>query len=350
MTSAKIAAVGDILMWETQIKSAKQAEDVYSFDNMFEEVAPLLKEADLTIGNLETTFSGREERYQLTKPKFGYPMFNCPDELAETLKKSGFDVLTTANNHCLDRRKDGLKRTLDILDKGGFHHTGTFRSYEDSIGNLVIDVNGIKVGILSFTYGTNFNPIPREERWAVNLITTEMYSNIYKMKKLADLTIICLHFGYEFSRKSSETQRRLALKCFKHGADIVLGSHPHVIQPMERRRVTDIDGVEKDRFVIYSLGNFISDLMAYNIYTITGMILNLNVTKASNGETSITDIEYVPTWVYRNRVVNSSVFKILPISSYINRNNSGISPRVLATMKTAWTNTSALIGEDFKIR
>lgn len=344
MSSIKIAAVGDILMWGRQVRSARTPYGSYSFDYMFKEVAPLLKDADLTIGNLETTLSGREEYYQRVNTQIGGPSFNCPDELAEALKKSGFDVLTTANNHCMDRGIGGLKRTLDVLDKVGIYHTGTFRSYQDSTSKLIIKVKHIKVGIIACTYGTNGYELPEHEAWAVNYIDEKILPQVYQMKKEADLTIVCMHLGREFTNQLINTQKYWVRQLFKHGADIILGAHPHVIQSMRFERIKDIDGIEKDRFVVYSLGNFISDLLLDDINTITGMILNLEITGNAEGNIVITNVDYIPTWVLRSEVDCKTNFVLLPISRYINNRNSTLKPGTINDMKKAWEQTKALLG------
>lgn len=348
MASIKIAAVGDILMWGSQIRSARTSSGAYSFDYMFKEVVPLLKDADLTIGNLETTFSGREKNYVRNNPIIGGPCFNCPDELAETLKMSGFDVLTTANNHCMDRGVDGLKRTLDILDKAGIYHTGTFRSYEESKGKLIINIKGIKVGIIACTYGTNGFELPEYEAWAVNYRDENILPQIYEMKKEADLTIVCMHSGVEFTSEVVYSQRYWVQQFFEHGADIVLGVHPHVIQPMMFKRVKDIDGIEKDRFVVYSLGNFISDFLREDIYTITGMILNLVVDRDAEDNVVVTNIEYIPTWVLLSEVNGRTNFVLLPISKYLDSGESNLTAGILNDMKKAWDHTKALLGGNAK--
>lgn len=344
MSSIKIAAVGDILMWANQIRSARTSNGAYSFDYMFKKVEPLLRNADLTIGNLETTLSGRERYYQRVNSVIGGPAFNCPDELAETLKRLGFDVLTTANNHCLDRGIDGLNRTLDVLDEAGIYHTGTFRSYEESKGKLVLNVKGIKIGIIACTYGTNGYELGPQEIWAVNYIEEQILSQVYEMKKQVDLTIVCLHMGREFSDQLIRAQRYWVQKLFEHGADIILGAHPHVIQTMDFKKVKDLDGIEKDRFVIYSLGDFISDILWDDIYSITGMILNLEVTKNNEGHVSITNVEYIPTWVFISEINNQENFVLLPMSKYLNSSKTSLPVDTLVNMKKAWDHTINLLG------
>ncbi|MGJ9381556.1 CapA family protein [Salipaludibacillus sp. CF4.18] len=327
MTTIKIAAVGDILMWERQIESALLPDENYSFDDMFKEVEPYLSNADLTIGNLETTLTGRELNYVHRQPKTLWPLFNCPDELAGTLKRVGFDVLTTGNNHCFDRGVTGLKRTLDILDQNKILHTGTFRSKNESKNFLITNVKGISIGILSYTYGTNVKLSKTDEPWLINYMTNKILSDIGKLRKQVDFLIVCLHFGREFSRNPNVRQKNWVKNCFMHGADVVLGAHPHVIQPMALKRVRDKEGIRKKRFVIYSLGNFITDRAGnyfrneqnlfipdrvQSIHSDSGVILQLKITKNKEGKTYISDITYVPTWVHFKND-DRKQFRVLPV-------------------------------------
>ncbi|MEA3577712.1 CapA family protein [Peribacillus frigoritolerans] len=352
MTTIKIAAVGDILMWGRQIESAKLPNGKYSFDDMFKEVEPYLSNADLTIGNLETTFSGRELDYIQRHPQTLWPLFNCPDELAETLKRIGFDVLTTANNHCLDRGVTGIKRTLDILDQHQILHTGTFRSDTEFNNFLITNIKGISIGILSYTYGTNIILNLIDQPWLVNYMTNNLFSNISKLRKQVDCLIVCLHFGKEFDRNPSVKQKEWVKRCFEYGADVVLGAHPHVIQPMALEQVEDREGINKKRFVIYSLGNFVSDRMGnyfpnqkghfipdriHNIHNDSGVILHLNITKNEQGETHITEISYVPTWVHLEN--NGRMrFRVLPIQIPSKYN---LSANDIKIMKQVWQNTTS---------
>lgn len=344
MDSVKIAAVGDILMWANQIRSARMPGNNYSFKYMFDEAVSFLRDADLTIGNLETTFSGKGMHCQYINPKTGWTMFNCPDQLAADLKNCGFDVMITANNHCMDGGIEGLKRTIDILDGADLHHTGTFKDYESSNNKFILDVKGIKIGVLAFTYGTNGNMIPEQEKWAVNLINDSMLETIRSMKGLVDLTIVNLHFGIEFLRQPNIRQRKWTQKCFEYGADIVLGNHPHVIQPMKLKRVRDIDGNVRDRFVIYSLGNFISDRMVKSSYSAQGLILNLTTARTETGEVRITDIEYIPTLSHCKKQDNSARFIVSPVGKCLNAKDSSLSPEELNSFTTAWSDITGLLG------
>lgn len=329
MTTIRIAAVGDILMWNRQIQSAKViGKNVYEFNSMFSDVRTYLSSSNLAIGNLETTLSGREDKYQRTNPKTHFPMFNCPDELACTLKWAGFHVLTTANNHCMDRGEAGLTRTIHVLSKHGLYHTGTFSSQAEARKYLVLNVQGIRVGILSYTYGTNAIPVPVDKAWMVNRIRiNKIAQDVEHIRSSADIVIVAMHFGKEFYRFPNDTQKQLTDKLFFNGADVVLGAHPHVLQPMQRRMVKDKYGVTKRRVVAYSLGNFISDRMMNNPLTQLAGILGLDINKDSTKYAEVIDAKFIPTWTLRSSVNGHIHFRVVPVR------------RLLDSPKTPWSTT-----------
>ena len=296
-----ISAVGDILMRRPQPPAAF-VDGRYDFDYVFEAVAPHIAAADLAIGNLETVFAGPTIPFARYRPDTrSMPLYNCPDELAPALRGAGFHVLTTANNHCLDQGPAGLCRTLDVLDEWGFRHTGTARTRTEAARDLIIEAKGFRIGILAYTYGTNLMPLPADAPWMVNLIQDDMLHRTRAMKARADLVLVCLHAGVEFVDWPSATQRFWVNRLFHHGADAVLGCHPHVLQPMETRVATDIDGIEKRRFVIHSLGNFTATLMR-NFKTLTGVILHMRAGWRPDGMAEMLDVRAIPTFVdIRNR-------------------------------------------------
>jgi poly-gamma-glutamate synthesis protein (capsule biosynthesis protein) len=350
-TDITIAAVGDFLIKTRIINSARvSGEKGYSFDKIFEPVASYLRDADFTIGNLETNFGGTgseskasvktiEAVYSVVKrhPKTGWPMFNCPDQFAGTLKNLGFDVLSTANNHCMDCGISGLKRTLKVLDSHGLAHTGTYRSHSESQQYLIKEVKGIKIGILAYTKTTNKIPVPSEQPWAVNLIAPgKIIADIKKIKALgAELVIVCMHFGREYGMFPNDQQKELVPLLFKNGADIILGAHSHVIQPALFYKVKDNTGVSKQRFAIYSLGNFISTRLYWNDHTLTGLITRLNIRKNDDGKIQIMKAEFIPTWTRITRSGERSVFRILPLKDAIKK-QTDIGPKELDRMKTMY--------------
>lgn len=337
-----VAAIGDVMAHITQIKSAYDAKTgTYDFDSYYQDVKSELESPDLTVGNMEGTLGGKEMTYS------GYPMFNCPESMVTALKKVGVDVLTTANNHCLDRRIPGLLKTIEFLDSFGIKHTGTFANEGDNQKALIMDVKGIKIGILAYTYGANGmeKSIPQDKlSYMVNLIDpVKIKNDIHNARTQgADIVMVAMHWGTEYTRQPNDTQKKLADQLFKDGADVILGSHPHMIQPIERKTVTMDDGTKKDVVVIYSLGNFVSNQR--DQYKDSGMILNLKFTKDFDAnKVTIDKVSYIPTWVERNAVGSKYVYRILPVGKYLNGNSLGKSEE--QKISSVWNETTSLVGD-----
>lgn len=328
-----MAVIGDIMCHTTNFYDAYDSEkDTYDFSKVFTDIKNYIQDADIAIGNLETTFAGKDVGYT------GYPTFNTPEQLAQNIKDLGVDVVSTANNHSLDKRYAGLVSTLDELDKVNLSHTGTYRSKDEQNTILTKDVNGIKIAFLSFTYGTNGIPVPSGKEYCINLIDNDlMLDQISKAKALnPDLICVSMHWGDEYKLKQNATQEKLADFLFENGVDIIFGSHPHVLEPMERRTITLADGTKKDGFVIYSLGNFMSGQVAEN--TMNTIILQLKVTKHSDNKITIDSINYVPIYMYDKGSGQSDRYKILDINKAISAYESGdksISEKLYNTLKAA---------------
>ena len=240
---------GDVMSHGPQIKAAYHpATDSYEYDASFQFVKPIIQQADIAIVNLEVTHAG--------KPYAGYPQFSAPDELSTALKTAGFDVLLTANNHSCDGGSKGVIRTLDVLDKIGMKHTGTFRNKaeRDATYPLMLEKNGIRLALLNYTYGTNGLTV------AAPLIINYIDSNVIqkdvkKAKALGAEYIVCtLHWGTEYQSLPSSYQKKWEDFCYSIGVDMIIGSHPHVIQPVERKTIN-----KKDHFTAWSLGNYVSN-------------------------------------------------------------------------------------------
>lgn len=300
----KLAAVGDLMCHALQYKAAYTPQG-YDFTESFTAIKPYLAEADLVIGNLETTFAGIEKTYS------EYPTFNTPDAFADALADVGIDVATTANNHSLDRRFYGLSRTLDILDARGIAHTGTFRTPEDD-RILFLEKNGIRLAVMAYSYGTNGIAFDKGREYSLNLIDEELIRKDILAARIsgADLIIVALHFGQEYQQAPNDRQKSLAALCFEEGADIVLGTHPHVVQAQTLEPVTDKYGVTKNRFVAYSLGNFISAQRTQP--RDAGVIAHLEILK-ENGETEVQSAAFTPTWVDQSTGLGGKMFRVLPV-------------------------------------
>ncbi|MEO8471150.1 MAG: CapA family protein [Chryseolinea sp.] len=280
---------GDVMGHDSQISAAYDAtKKAYDYDPCFQFVKELVSSPDLTIANLEVTLAG--------PPYKGYPQFSSPDALAVTLKNSGFDLLVTANNHCVDRGKKGLDRTISRLDSLEIPHTGTFVDTISrvSLSPLMIRKNGFNLALLNYSYGTNGLPIPKLS--IVNLIDTALIRKDVEYAKTLnpDAIIVFTHWGTEYESLPSAWQKRLTDFCFNLGVKLVIGSHPHVIQPMEWRK-------ETDQFVAYSLGNFVSGQRKR--YTDGGAMAYIELEKISyhpdSAVTTIVNAEYYLQYVYK---------------------------------------------------
>lgn len=327
-----LMAVGDIMVHDQQLEAAWDPKTkTYQFDKFFTKIQPTLQQADLLIGNLETTLSGSDQRFT------GYPMFNSPESLATTLKKVGFSALTTANNHSLDRHELGVLRTIDQLDKVQMPHTGTFRSAEARNEPMILDKNGIKLGVLAYTYGTNGIPIPAGKPYLVNLIDPQLIKkDIARARELgADIVAVALHFGVEYQRQPNEAQRKAADLCFAAGADLILGSHPHVVQPYEWKEIQNPDGSKRKGLVIYSLGNFIS-AQRWD-YKDVGAILKVVVKKTEPGSTVLAQAEVIPTYVVYQKVAGKRSYTIYPlqqtVQAYQAKTEKGLPKETYQTME-----------------
>ncbi|MFD0998249.1 CapA family protein [Ohtaekwangia kribbensis] len=288
-TRLSLMFVGDIMGHDSQINSAYDpVAKKYDYSNCFQLIKPYIEGADLAIGNLEVTLAG--------PPHKGYPQFSSPDALAQTLKDIGFDVLVTANNHCVDRGKKGLERTIMMLDSLDIPHTGTFVDTVSRMNDhpLLVKKNGFTLAILNYTYGTNGLPVYKPN--VVNrLDTAVMRKDLIKAKGLKpDVIIVFTHWGSEYQSLPSKEQKNLTELCFRHGAQLVIGAHPHVIQPMEWRK-------DKNQFVAYSLGNFVSGQRKR--YTDGGAMAYLELQKINytpdSAVTRIDSAAYYLEWVYR---------------------------------------------------
>lgn len=342
-----MSAFGDTMCHLTNIKNAYDSSSKnYDFSNVFKNIRKYTENADITIGNLETTFAGNSRGYT------GYPTFNAPEILGQNLKDIGVDVLTTANNHCMDKGISGLVSTLNFLDNYGIAHTGTARNENEQNTILIKDVNGIKIAFLSYTYGTNGITIPSDKPYSVNLIDKELIKKHIASAKEQNVDVICvsMHWGIEYKLKPNSTQKELANFLFDNGVDIILGSHPHVLEPMEKRTITLNDGTTKDGFVIYSLGNFVSGQIYAN--TKSTVILDIQITKNSEGKISIDSVKYTPVYLYDKGATSKSRtrYTLIDINQAIKDYESGkdnsISKTLYDTLKDELSNITKTVGNE----
>jgi poly-gamma-glutamate capsule biosynthesis protein CapA/YwtB (metallophosphatase superfamily) len=296
---------GDIMGHDEQISGAWDPTiNDYNYETTFRYIKPYIEKADIAIVNLEVTLAG--------PPFRGYPQFSSPDALAKAARDAGFDVFVQANNHALDLGTAGLTKTLAILDSLNIIHTGTYidSANKMSFYPLILEKNNIRLALLNYTYGTN--GIEIKKPFIINRIDTFQIRQDLLKARLAspDFVIVIMHWGKEYERFENDQQQKLASFILHHGADIIIGSHPHVVQPIRFYYNEDSTNY---KIVVYSLGNFISNQRAQ--YKDGGIVFELNLLKVS-GNTYVEDFSYLPFWVYRDDLPGKSTFYILPLNFY----------------------------------
>lgn len=329
-----LTAAGDCLMHNTQIWSGWQKDGTYCFDSFFTDVKDLIAEGDYSSTNFEAAMAGAESGYT------GYPAFNSPDVMADAFKNAGFDLVVTTNNHIMDRGYNGAVRTMEVLRGAGLDTVGTNKDEEESRSFLIKDIKGVKVAYLAYTYGTNGIPVPKKHSYLVNLLEREkVLADIKAIRPQADVLILVLHWGVEYSPHSSREQKTMAYEFLEAGADVILGSHPHVIQDMEIIRAG-----KKDKFVVYSMGNFISDQKG--LERNSGIVLKMKFTKNFNtGETLLAEASYTPTYSHSYYINGNRQFRVVPVEAtiskilaekepYLNRQHLPILQEVLNTTRS----------------
>lgn len=339
-----LVATGDVMCHTTNFNAAYNNETKeYDFTSVFANISKYITKADVAIGNLETTFAGKDRGYT------GYPTFNSPSALGVALKNIGIDVLSTANNHSLDKGYTGIVSTLDKLDEIGIDHMGTARSEEEQNKVLVKDVNGIKIAFLSYTYGTNGIPVPAGKEYSVNLIDKDLILKQINLAKEQNVDIICasMHWGDEYKQKQNKKQEELADYLFQNGVDIIIGNHAHVVEPMEKRKIALEDGTEKEVFVVYALGNFISGQTIE--HTKSTVILDMNIRKnGENGKITIDRINYIPVYCYDESKKNSNRYELLDIreeiAKYENNSEGKVETSLYQILKSELENIEKILG------
>lgn len=319
-----IGAVGDVMIMPSQIAAAyDEAGGVYDFSRSFAATKDCLSQVDLMCGNLETTLAGEAAKYtKALRSGQRTQLFNAPDALADALKDAGFDLLTTANNHCLDKGGEGLKRTIGVLRSRGLFQTGTARSEGERNTPLIIKKNGIAIGIVAMTVSVNNNlkHLPVSERdYAVSLLSdeeTRTYEDIAACRAAgADVVIAFPHWGVEDVSEVVSGTRIYAKNLLAAGADVVLGSHPHRVQEIEFLTV-DRNGTPYTGLVVYSMGNYLSNML--HIPEQYGLFVKLTIEKDPSGRTALKKTELLPLLSVEHETENRGLHEVLPAWNDIN--------------------------------
>lgn len=345
-STATLAAVGDIMVYESQLQDALETDGTYNFLTALAPVSSLLTDADVTVGNFEANFAG--------EPYSGFPSFRAPESLASTLSGLGFDILQTANTYSIQNGLSGLTSTINTIRNAGMDTLGTYLSADDKAENQVVvrDVNGIRIAFIAFTKGLNNLTLPEGSEYCVDLLYSDYdttYSNINTtaittavaaaQAEDPDVIVAMVHWGSEYETAVSDSQEAIADLLIQNGVDVILGSHPHMVGPMEQRTVT-VDGEEKNVFIAYSLGNFMAAMEREDQTNLhESVVLNLEFTKTGD-ETTISKANYVPIYLFDNGEDAATRYEVRPIADVLDNNPDDATKTLMEqALQTLETNT-----------
>lgn len=329
--SLKVIFAGDLMGHGPQHKAARTADSSYDYTPCFRFVEDYIKSADLAIVNLEVTLAG--------PPYTGYPQFSSPRQLAEAAQQAGFDIMTTANNHCLDRGRAGLERTLRVLDTLGIPHLGTYRDRQqhDREHPLIVERNGVRLALLCYTYGTNGIEVQRPN--VVNFIDTLQMARDLRLARDqgVDFVITLIHWGIEYALSANAEQEQTARWLLDHGCDAVIGGHPHVVQNFTLDAIPD--NGHYPEIVVYSMGNLVSNQRDVNCDG--GIMIELDLQKTFF-DTRVTACRYMPYWVHRGTFDGLYQYYIVPSTDAVEHPESyQISGDLLQALQRFSANTRA---------
>lgn len=366
VSTATVLSTGDILMHGKVINSGKQDDGSYNFDSIFQYVKFYSQAADFSVANLETTLCGTDNGYAYA----GNPKFNCPDAIVDSLKGAGFDMLLTANNHADDTSLVGYKRTLNVVREKGLDTLGTYLSADEQKWTIE-EVNGIKIGMVCYTYSDGFsqNGYPLlnynevGENGILNYFTydklpefyTQLQGYLDEMKAAgAEATVVYLHWGEEYKWKTGEgpnaNQTAMAQKLCDMGVDVIVGGHPHVVQPVDL--LTSGTDAEHKTIVLYSMGNAVSNQRKEEMqqseptgHTEDGVLFCVTFAKYSDGSVCVDSAELIPTWVNMHANSGATEYNILPLEEATAAQwqaQFGLTDTQLANAKASFDRTQAL--------
>lgn len=366
VSTATVLSTGDILMHGKVINSGKQDDGSYNFDSIFQYVRSYAQAADFSVANLETTLCGTDNGYAYA----GNPKFNCPDAIVDSLKGAGFDMLLTANNHADDTSLVGYKRTLNVVREKGLDTLGTYLSADEQKWTIE-EVNGIKIGMVCYTYSDGFsqNGYPLlnynevGENGILNYFTYDKLSEFYtqlqgyldEMKAAgAEATVVYLHWGEEYKWTTGEgpnaNQTAMAQKLCDMGVDVIVGGHPHVVQPVDL--LTSGTDAEHKTIVLYSMGNAVSNQRKEEMqqseptgHTEDGVLFCVTFAKYSDGSVFVDSAELIPTWVNMHANSGATEYNILPLEESTAAQwqaQFGLTDTQLANAKASFDRTQAL--------
>ena len=303
--SVNIIAVGDNLIHNSVLKSGKTSDSTYNFNRLFDIMKNDFQEADIAIINQETILGGS------FKPYDGYPNFNSPNELGDAMIEAGFDVILQASNHTLDIGVQGVVNCIEYWQQQkDITYLGINESQEERDSIKIVERNGIKFALLNYTYGLNGHRVTKDKSYLVNLIDTALIiKDLKKAEEIADFTIVFPHWGVEYVYKPNKHQKNLARIMTENGADLIIGTHPHVLQPIEW---IEADNGNKS-LCYYSLGNYTSGQKATP--RVLGGMAKIKITEV-NDSVFIENAEIVPTITHYEWINGTSLHQTYKLSDY----------------------------------
>lgn len=359
--SATLGATGDILMHMPCVNPALQADGSYNFDSYFHNLSSYVQAVDYAVANLETTLAGTAYKYS------GYPQFNCPDGIIPSLKSAGFDMMLTANNHTYDTRSTGFFRTQEIIAQYGLDHIGT-KPDAQTDSYLIKDINGIKVGMICYTYETDASadkislngnaPLTNEEEPLINVFlkddvagfSADLAENITDMEADgAEAIVLYIHWGEEYQTKQNNQQKAMAQAACDLGVDVIVGGHPHVIQPLDLLTSTKDD--THKTVCLYSTGNALSNQRIEHMnlktgHTEDGIFFSFTFVKYSDGTVRVEDVEVLPLWINLHTSTGKTVYDILPLDQALTDWKAAFSltDSTLTQAKNSYDRTMKIVG------
>ena len=367
VSQATIAVTGDILMHMPVINTGLQSDGRYNFDSIFQYLTPYSSGADYSVANLETTLCGTDMGYKYS----GYPAFNCPDEIVDALKNAGFDMLLTANNHCYDTSEYGFLRTVRTVRSKGLTALGTRESQSDTTYTIQ-EINGIRVGMVCYTYeGQPDNPTAGTVYMNKNALSAncaplinsflatqldpfymEVRQVLAQMKQSgAEATVMYIHWGNEYQTTPSTEQQQIAQQLCDLGFDVIVGGHPHVIQPVSLL-TSRLDPGHKT-VCLYSTGNAVSNQRIQEMdlktgHTEDGLLFRYTFSKYSDGTVYLEDADVLPCWVDMRAVDGGKQYDIIPLDASIRdqwQTAFGLTEEAYANAQKSYSRTQALVGD-----
>ena len=329
VSTATILSTGDLLMHKKVINSGKQEDGSYDFESIFRYIAPYTGKADYAVANLETTLCGTDKGFAYS----GNPKFNCPDALVDSARDAGFDMLLTANNHSMDTTIVGYKRTLEVVREKGLATLGTYLTADEQKWTM-LDINGIKIGVMCFCYSDgfapngnpvlNYNEVP--EPGLLSYFTYDKLPEFYALAQTyldemkaagVEATLVYMHWGEEYKLSANKDQQAMAQKLCDMGVDAIVGSHPHVLEPVDLLQSTTDPG--HATVVLYSLGNAVSNQRKEEMTTLTtgetedGALFSVTFAKYPDGTVCLDAVELIPTWVNMHANSGKTEYNIIPL-------------------------------------